>query len=112
MFTLLIYMSCYHPLKAIDYGIADPSTGKHSIRILKGIYDPSETPVGYPDVKYIPIPCGRCIGCRLKYSRDWADRCMLEAQYHEHNVFLTLTYDDSHLPECQEGSPVHPLVNL
>lgn len=43
---------------------------------------------------YIEIPCGKCIGCRLDYSRQWADRCMLEAKQHEHNYFLTLTYEN------------------
>lgn len=47
----------------------------------------------------IEIPCGQCIGCRLEYSRQWAIRCVLEAQEYENNWFLTLTYDDDHLPE-------------
>lgn len=48
--------------------------------------------------KFIQIPCGRCIGCRLDYSRDWANRCMLELGYHDSAFFVTLTYDDLHLP--------------
>lgn len=44
------------------------------------------------------IPCGQCLSCRLAYSKDWAIRCMLEAQDHEFNYFVTLTYDDFHLP--------------
>lgn len=44
------------------------------------------------------IPCGQCIGCRLDYSREWANRCAMEAKLHEHNWFLTLTYNDEHLP--------------
>ena len=44
------------------------------------------------------LPCGRCIGCRLEYSRQWAVRMMHEAQMHELSCFLTLTYDDAHLP--------------
>nr|CAI9749912.1 replication initiation protein [Microvirus sp.] len=48
--------------------------------------------------KYLQIPCGRCIGCRLDYSRDWANRCMLELGYHDSAYFVTLTYDDLHLP--------------
>ena len=44
------------------------------------------------------IPCGRCIGCRLDYSREWAVRCMKEVEQYEHNYFLTLDYDDAHLP--------------
>lgn len=46
----------------------------------------------------IDIPCGQCLGCRLQRSRDWAIRCMHEAQLHEDNVFVTLTYSDAHLP--------------
>ena len=44
------------------------------------------------------IPCGQCASCRLNYSRDWAVRCSLEAELHEHNYFITLTYDDIHVP--------------
>lgn len=47
------------------------------------------------------LPCGQCIQCRLNYSRDWAIRCSLEAERHEFNYFVTLTYDDYHLPECE-----------
>ena len=46
----------------------------------------------------IQIPCGQCVECRLANSRDWANRCMLEAQYYKDNYFLTLTYDPEHLP--------------
>lgn len=44
------------------------------------------------------VPCGKCTGCRLERSRQWAMRCMHEAQMHEHNSFITLTYSDDHLP--------------
>lgn len=46
----------------------------------------------------LDLPCGQCIGCRLERSRQWAVRCMHEASLHEDNSFLTLTYDDKHLP--------------
>lgn len=32
-------------------------------------------------------------------AKDWATRCMHEAQMHEHSSFITLTYSDEHLPE-------------
>lgn len=44
------------------------------------------------------IPCGRCMDCRLAYSREWALRCMHEAQIAGESSFVTLTYDDAHLP--------------
>jgi hypothetical protein len=31
--------------------------------------------------------------------RDWAIRCMHEAQLHEANAFITLTYDEAHTPD-------------
>lgn len=45
-----------------------------------------------------PLPCGQCICCRLNYGRSWAVRMMCEAEYHEFNYFVTLTYDDRFLP--------------
>jgi len=45
------------------------------------------------------VPCGRCIGCRITRTREWAIRCIHEAQMHEHNCFITLTYSPENLPE-------------
>lgn len=45
------------------------------------------------------IPCGQCIGCRLERSRVWALRCVHEAKLYDDNAFITLTYDDSHIPD-------------
>lgn len=107
-------MSCYHPLRAVVLGI-NKDTGKRKIKVIKN----SDFSYENENVEYITIPCGHCIGCRLKYSRIWADRCMAESLYHENNVFLTLTYDDTHLPRpldmiSENGekklSPVSPLV--
>lgn len=43
------------------------------------------------------IPCGKCIQCRLSYSRDWANRCMMELKTSTNAAFITLTYDTEHL---------------
>lgn len=47
----------------------------------------------------ISIPCGRCTGCRIDKSRDWAVRCFHEASLFNYNSFLTLTYNDDYLPK-------------
>ncbi|QCS36238.1 replication initiator protein [Capybara microvirus Cap1_SP_168] len=47
---------------------------------------------------YEVIPCGKCIGCRLDYSRMWSSRLMAELPYHHEAWFLTLTYNDLCLP--------------
>lgn len=44
------------------------------------------------------LPCGQCVGCRLERSRQWAIRCVHEASLHKRNCFITLTYDDKHVP--------------
>ena len=43
------------------------------------------------------LPCGKCIECRLSYAREWAIRCIHEAQMHEENCFVTLTYSQENL---------------
>ena len=46
----------------------------------------------------VTVPCGQCIGCRLERSRQWAIRNMHENAMHDFSCFITLTYDDDHLP--------------
>jgi len=58
-----------------------------------------QKPVGASES--LRLPCGRCVGCRLERSRQWAVRCMHEASQWPSSVFVTLTYDDEHLPEDQ-----------
>lgn len=43
------------------------------------------------------LPCGKCIECRLEYARQWAIRCVHEAQMYPQNCFITLTYSDKNL---------------
>ncbi|AXL14604.1 replication initiator protein [Microviridae sp.] len=91
-------MPCYKPLQGWRLKIPNES-GKHSISFKS----PSvNTP---PDVE---VPCGRCIGCRLEYSRQWALRCMHESQLHDENCFLTLTYSPDNIPECDDNGVYAP----
>lgn len=80
-------VACYHPMPAVR--MVDGSV-KFVSRSHKGVADSLE------------LPCGQCIGCRLERSRQWAMRCMHEASLHDVNSFVTLTYDDEHVP--QNGS--------
>lgn len=52
---------------------------------------------GFVDLRH-KVDCGQCLGCRLERSRDWAVRCVHEAQLWPSNLFVTLTYSDSELP--------------
>ena len=44
------------------------------------------------------IPCRHCWACQLKYSAEWATRLTWESKRYEHKFFITLTYDEEHLP--------------
>ena len=51
------------------------------------------------------LPCGKCLGCRTTVQNSWVHRCVHEAQRSPYNTFVTLTYDDDHLPH--ELIPYH-----
>lgn len=43
-------------------------------------------------------PCGRCPNCLKRKRNDWISRFYEEMKKHDFCQFLTLTYDDEHLP--------------
>lgn len=81
-------MACFNPLQGWRSRTVNPS-GKRSIVFNRN--------AGYEDLP-VEVPCGQCVGCRLERSRQWAIRCVHEASLYDDNCFLTLTYDDKHLP--------------
>lgn len=82
-------MPCYHPIPAYYSKHVNEETQKRSL-----VFNQKEA----NDDKVVKIPCGNCIGCRLEKSRQWAIRCVHEASLYENNCFITLTYNDEHLP--------------
>lgn len=70
-------MSCYKPLKAFrtTTGVSFVERSRHDI------------------VGDIELPCGMCIGCRMRRASDWTLRCMHEAKMHDENCFVTFTYE-------------------
>ena len=90
-------MPCYHPLNAYKSIQAKPN-GKYHI-----CFKPKHLHL----FTGIQLPCGQCVGCRLDRSYQWAIRCMHETSLHEQNSFITLTYDDKHLPSDGSVNVVH-----
>lgn len=45
------------------------------------------------------VPCGKCESCNAARAMQWSVRCWCEMQDHDRVSFITLTYDDEHLPK-------------
>lgn len=61
-------------------------------------------------VEPILVGCGTCDGCRIRRARDYAIRCALEASVHDVSCWVTLTYDDEHLPPSLSRSDLSGFV--
>lgn len=89
-------MTCYHPLTA--YELLNETTERGKKKLVFKTED-----VGGKPSRELSVPCGQCIGCRLRRSRDWATRCTHEAQQRESlgqgNCFITLTFSKEYLPD-------------
>ena len=84
-------MSCFHPLDCWIHPTKKTDKGK---KVLLFNYDPKVCSRTIPDLQ---TECGRCVGCRLKKSREWAVRCMHEASLYWDNCWITLTLNDDYL---------------
>ena len=77
-------MPCYHPVQ----GYFKPN-GQHTTRDAIGT---DMLPQG-------TRPCGYCKGCRFKKQQEWTVRMLNERSCHStSSSFITLTYDNKHLP--------------
>lgn len=103
-------MGCYNP--QIGYplpGLLTPA-GKQQYRFIRA---DRGVPLKFEDRRFysahreecVFLPCNTCLGCRLKYAQQWAARCMYEAQYHDQSWFVTLTYNDDHVPKSYFDHP-------
>ena len=64
--------------------------------------------------RYETIPCGKCCECLEQNSKQWAVRLMCEQKYSKFSYFLTLTYDDLHLPKdgCLKKDDIQHFIKL
>lgn len=107
-------MPCYHPIEAFDVTRDfENSTDREVIFSLHEYWldHPFFSQIDCREKlirqgRRLMLPCRKCIGCRLAKSREWANRAVMEQLYHDQCWFLTLTYDDEHLP------PAFPVDDL
>lgn len=99
-------MSCDSPMMAVKGDLQE--SGKYKYKFI-GRYTP-ETLKTHPDA--IPIPCGHCVGCRLDYAKQWADRMVLEMDYSKKAVFVTCTYDEDNVPRVVDPDTGEAFMSL
>lgn len=89
-------MACFRPLHGYVAKVVNPNGKRNTV------FNVQQAQYGNRDGGWGPIrrqmPCGQCIGCRLEYSRQWAIRILHEANTHDENCFITLTYSPENLP--------------
>lgn len=62
----------------------------------------------------IEVPCGRCVVCKKRRQKEWIFRLEQEMTQWQHCAFITLTYENSHLPiydaahDCVRKGRKHP----
>lgn len=95
-------MACYHPIEAWNI---TPRQGDLFQPVVLSFHSPFDREDMIRQGRRLLLPCRKCIGCRLDKSREWANRILLEQLYHKDSWFVTLTYDDEHLPR---SFPVDP----
>lgn len=97
-------MTCYRPIVAFAVGVN--GDGKKILKFPKGYnrysdvyYD--EKGIEHPEYEKYLLPCGKCLGCTMKRSRDWTVRMMHELEYSSCACFITLTYNEQFVPRSE-----------
>lgn len=87
-------MACYNP----KHGMQSPYGGRILIYPIWEHRKPSINRLTGEVCEEFIVKCGKCIGCLMDRSREWACRITMESLSFRDNYFLTLTYDDEHCP--------------
>ncbi|ALS03791.1 VP4 [Gokushovirus WZ-2015a] len=102
-------MSCNKPMRAY-ISLEKDEEGKKEViwnnngmeRITKGVTEEAQESLwrkGNKLYKLQMIPCNKCLGCKMDYAKEKAKRLELESKYTIGNWFITLTYDEEHIPK-------------
>lgn len=108
-------MVCFHPLYSIRFNFhLNPDTNKPIVKVIGAVSKIENPKFGTwvdsagKSFTGFAVGCGKCIGCRLEYSRMWAIRLMKEVSTSKASCFITLTYDDENLPIGKIPTLYHP----
>lgn len=83
-------MPCDEPIIAYRSRERNPETGKYGVT-----FNPHGNLI---EGNRLELSCGKCKGCRIDRTREWAVRCVHESQMHPESCFITLTFSNDYLP--------------
>lgn len=88
---------CLHPIEIPSPAIWE----KRQLQFLKD--KPALFKYGRDNLRpmrseFLTVPCGKCLACLKNKQSSMTVRCLREAQQRGSFAFMTLTYDDDHLP--------------
>lgn len=92
----------FQPLKNENFDIYSETARFPDVYINHDIPDE-------PDGMLLQVPCGKCDGCKLDYSRRWATRAINEAKLfdeYRNCSFLSLTFNEENLRSTTLGYSV------
>lgn len=61
------------------------------------VKNPRHSGVGSSE-RFIPVPCGKCPACLSRRTSQWSFRLVKQSEVSNTSLFVTLTYDNEHVP--------------
>lgn len=61
---------------------------------------------------FLYVPCGSCPSCRKSFHSKWRSRLESAINTHASTLFITLTYDNDHLPLCEIDPTTGDVVSV
>jgi len=89
-------MACNNPLQGWKSKTQNKTTGKYPV-----VFSGSKANMKME----MTVPCGKCAGCHKQRTQSWGIRAMHEALLNDQNSFITLSYNDKHLPPAGSLKP-------
>ena len=94
-------MSCARPL--IRFYNPDNKKITGQVMNLKRYRELANKPnATYEELAYqrdvMLLPCGKCLGCRLRQRQDWETRMLMESKTLAPAWFLTITWNQEYIP--------------
>ena len=105
-------MPCYSPLRIRNPALqSSPENARARAKKKLGTRKHLEELQGVMRI-YIDVPCGKCFGCMRMRCESWVFRHLLELKQCTSAHFVTLTYDDEHVPISPNGMLVFDKTHL